>query len=69
MKLYGIPDCNTVKRARDRFFQHRIDVEFHDFKKHGLDSATAQSWLQQTGRLLHAGFDESVYSTIFNLHP
>ena len=48
MKLYGIPNCNTVKKARDWLAQHRLEVEFHDFKKHGLDAATAQSWLQQS---------------------
>ncbi len=48
MKLYGIPNCNTVKKARDWLTLHDIAVEFHDFKKHGLDATIAQSWLQQT---------------------
>jgi len=48
MKLYGISNCNTVKKARDWLAQHDIAVEFHDFKKLGLDAATAQSWLRQT---------------------
>ena len=47
MKLYGIPNCNTVKKARDWLAQNNIAVEFHDFKKHGLDAATAQAWLSQ----------------------
>lgn len=47
-RLYGIPNCNTVKKARDWLAQHDIDVEFHDFKKLGLDIAIAQNWLQQT---------------------
>lgn len=47
MKLYGIANCSTVKKARDWLAQHDIEVEFHDFKKHGLDEATAQNWLQQ----------------------
>ena len=48
MKLYGIKNCNTVKKARDWLAQHDIAVEFHDFKKHGLDAVIAQNWLQQT---------------------
>ena len=48
MKLYGIPNCNTVKKSRDWLAQHNIAVEFHDFKKHGLDVAMAQQWLKQT---------------------
>jgi Spx/MgsR family transcriptional regulator len=47
MKLYGIPNCNTVKKARDWLEQHAVVYEFHDFKKLGLDTETAQSWLQQ----------------------
>ncbi|MBF5039153.1 ArsC family reductase [Methylophilus glucosoxydans] len=47
MKLYGIPNCNTVKKARDWLDQHAIAYEFHDFKKQGLDSVTGQAWLQQ----------------------
>lgn len=48
MKLYGISNCNTVKKSRDWLTQHDIAVEFHDFKKLGLDAATAQAWLRQT---------------------
>jgi Spx/MgsR family transcriptional regulator len=48
MKLYGISNCSTVKKARDWLAQHDIAVEFHDFKKLGLDAATAQAWLRQT---------------------
>lgn len=47
MKLYGIPNCNTVKKSRDWLAQHHIAVEFHDFKKQGLDAETAQQWLKQ----------------------
>ncbi len=47
MKLYGISNCNTVKKAREWLAQHHIAVEFHDFKKLGLDAAIAQNWLQQ----------------------
>ena len=45
--LYGIPNCSTVKKAREWLAQHGITVEFHDFKKRGLDAATAQAWLKQ----------------------
>ena len=47
MKLYGISNCNTVRKARGWLAQRNIAVEFHDFKKEGLDAAIAQSWLQQ----------------------
>lgn len=47
IKLYGINNCSTVKKARDWLAQHDIAVEFHDFKKCGLDAETAKNWLQQ----------------------
>ncbi len=48
MKLYGIANCSTVKKARDWLALHDASVEFHDFKKHGLDATIAQNWLQQS---------------------
>jgi arsenate reductase (glutaredoxin) len=48
MKLYGIPNCNTVKKARDWLDSHGVAYEFHDFKKQGLDSKTAENWLTQS---------------------
>jgi Spx/MgsR family transcriptional regulator len=50
MKLYGIPNCNTVKKARVWLEQHGVEVSFHDFKKQGLTAELAQRWLQQVGR-------------------
>lgn len=47
MKLYGIPNCSTVKKARDWLSQQHIPVEFHDFKTQGLDAKIARRWLQQ----------------------
>jgi arsenate reductase (glutaredoxin) len=46
-RLYGIPNCNTVKKAREWLTRHGVAVEFHDFKKLGLDQAIARNWLQQ----------------------
>ena len=45
--LYGIPNCDTVKKARTWLSAHRHDVDFHDFKKQGLERATAAAWLEQ----------------------
>jgi arsenate reductase len=43
--LYGIPNCDTVKKARTWLLDHNVDFTFHDFKKQGLDRATAAAWL------------------------
>lgn len=47
MKLYGIPNCNTVKKARDWLEANGVAYEFHDFKKQGLDQTTVNNWLTQ----------------------
>jgi len=45
--LYGIPNCDTVKKARTWLLEHGHDVRFHDFKKAGLDRATVARWLEE----------------------
>jgi arsenate reductase len=47
MKLYGIANCNTVKKARTWLEENGIAYEFHDFKKLGIDEATINQWLTQ----------------------
>ncbi|MBI3284588.1 MAG: ArsC family reductase [Burkholderiales bacterium] len=43
--LYGIPNCDTVKKARTWLQEQGIAFHFHDFKKDGLQRQTIQSWL------------------------
>ncbi len=45
--LYGIPHCDTVKKARDWLAAHGHDIAFHDFRKQGLERATVAGWLEQ----------------------
>ncbi len=45
--LYGIPNCDTVKKARTWLGDQGQAFDFHDFKKQGLDAATAAAWLTQ----------------------
>jgi len=49
MKLYGIPNCGTVKKARVWLETHGIEYEFHDFKKQGVTATLLSGWLKQTG--------------------
>ena len=53
--LYGIPNCDTVKRARAWLVEHNVDVVFHDFKKAGVPAAHLDRWLESAGweRLLN----------------
>lgn len=47
MQLFGIPNCNTVKKARDWLTEHHIAYEFHDFKKNGVTQPLLETWLNQ----------------------
>ena len=49
MKLYGIPNCGTVKKARLFLESHGIAYEFIDYKKESLSSNQIKSWLEQVG--------------------
>jgi arsenate reductase (glutaredoxin) len=53
--VYGIPNCDTVKRARAWLQEHGVDFTFHDFKKQGLPPAALDQWLTSAGweRLLN----------------
>ena len=44
---YGIPNCGSVKKARDWLESQNIAYEFHDFKKTGVDKDTIANWMQQ----------------------
>lgn len=46
-KLYGIPNCSTVKKAIAWLEKKGVDVEFHNFKKEGLDAKRVKEWLKQ----------------------
>lgn len=47
--FYGIPNCDTVKKARDWLGQHGIAFTFHDYKKSGIDRATLAGWVDRLG--------------------
>lgn len=46
MILYGIPNCDTVRKARKFLENNHLDYQFHDFKKDGLSIETIENWLQ-----------------------
>lgn len=49
MELYGIPNCDTVKKARAWLSANDISYTFHDFKKQGVTATQLKAWSQQTG--------------------
>ena len=47
MKMYGINNCDTVRKAKKWLTEHGITVDFHDFKKAGIDETHIHQWLAQ----------------------
>ena len=47
--LYGIPNCDTVKKARVWLDQHGVAYAFHDYKKAGADRAKLEQWADEHG--------------------
>jgi arsenate reductase (glutaredoxin) len=45
--LYGIPNCDTVKKARTWLDRHGIAHAFHDFKKAGINRDLVDEWLRE----------------------
>jgi arsenate reductase (glutaredoxin) len=47
--LYGIPNCDTVKKARAWLAEHDVDHTFHDLKKQGVPAARLDAWIAELG--------------------
>ena len=49
MKVYGITNCNTVKKALDWLKGNKVDYNFQDFKKLGVSTEKLQEWDSKAG--------------------
>lgn len=49
LTLYGIPNCDTVRKARRWLDGHGVEYRFHDFRKDGLDEARLRAWVAELG--------------------
>jgi Spx/MgsR family transcriptional regulator len=47
--FYGIPNCDTVKKARVWFDGKGLDYTFHDYKKEGADAGKVAAWIDAAG--------------------
>src|SRR5688572_24429313 len=74
MVIYGIKNCNTVKKALDWLNQNNLRFDFHDFKSKGITPTTLESWCEQVGweNLVNKRgttwrqLDETVQKTVVN---
>ncbi len=47
--IYGIKNCDTMKKARTWLEDHRIAYRFHDYKAEGIDRARLEAWTDAQG--------------------
>ncbi|MBA4306241.1 MAG: ArsC family reductase [Sphingopyxis sp.] len=47
--LYGIPNCDTVKKARTYLDGRGVAYHFHDYKKAGIEAADLERWTHKVG--------------------
>jgi arsenate reductase len=47
--IYGIKNCETMKKARAWLDAHRIAYEFHDYKSEGIDRKRLEGWAKRVG--------------------
>jgi arsenate reductase (glutaredoxin) len=49
VKLYGIPNCDTMKKARTWLDSHGVGYQFHDYKAAGIERAKLAAWSKVVG--------------------
>ena len=49
IKIYGIPNCDTMKKARKWLDDNDLEYEFHNYKKHGVPEKALNNWIKQSG--------------------
>lgn len=47
--IYGIKNCDTMKKARAWLDAHKVKAAFHDYKASGVDKATLEDWAKKVG--------------------
>nr|WP_298724223.1 ArsC family reductase [uncultured Steroidobacter sp.] len=47
--LYGIKNCDTMKKARTWLDEHGVKYEFHDYKVSGIDREHLEAWCRKAG--------------------
>jgi len=47
--LYGIPNCDSVKKAKMWLAENEVEYQFHDYKKLGIDKPTLKAWSKKVG--------------------
>jgi Spx/MgsR family transcriptional regulator len=49
IKVYGIPNCDTIKKTQDWLNKNKVAYEFHDYKKEGITASKLKEWIKLVG--------------------
>ena len=47
--MYGIPNCDSIKKARNWLKDNNVDYEFHNYKKDGVPEKELKKWIKEIG--------------------
>ncbi|MBB4153236.1 arsenate reductase [Sphingomonas jinjuensis] len=47
--IYGIKNCDTMKKARQWLADHGVEARFHDYRAHGVDAGRLAGWVDRLG--------------------
>jgi len=47
--LYGIANCDTIKKAKTWLNDHEVEFQFHDYRKQGLETGLLKTWIRDLG--------------------
>ena len=64
LTIYGIPNCDTVKKSLDWFTKHKIDYEFHNYKKEGITATLLKDWMSQQDFTLIVNTKSATYKKL-----
>ncbi|WP_432284663.1 ArsC family reductase [Aminobacter sp. BA135] len=49
IRMYGIKNCDTIKKARTWLEGHGVAYDFHDYKASGIDRKSLENWVKEFG--------------------
>ena len=64
LTIYGIPNCDTVKKSLDWLTKHKIEYVFHNYKKEGITATLLKDWMSQQDFTLIVNTKSATYKKL-----
>jgi Spx/MgsR family transcriptional regulator len=62
--IYGIPNCDTIKKSLDWCTKHKIEFVFHNYKKEGVSDTMLKDWMKQQDFTLIVNTKSATYKKL-----